>query len=250
MGVPVDAVAIGFGALAGGLGALMPDIDHPQSTASRSLPRKFLAQGVEMVVPLVAILLLFGGLGSSSAGASMFAAFAPALKFAGALLAAGIALLVLSAGVRMFTQHRGATHSLAFAGGATILACVACLVFSVPAWYGLLFGWGWLTHLAADATTNMGLPSLYWPFESLQVGTSPGPLQRPMLLTRPTAAARVQPPTTNQPPGASVMEHAVPIQIGAPRVALLRTAKRGRQPGRQFYGCANYPRCRQTRSYP
>ncbi|MCL4554846.1 MAG: topoisomerase DNA-binding C4 zinc finger domain-containing protein [Actinobacteria bacterium] len=29
---------------------------------------------------------------------------------------------------------------------------------------------------------------------------------------------------------------------------VLRTAKRGAQQGNRFYGCANYPSCRQTRS--
>lgn len=39
--------------------------------------------------------------------------------------------------------------------------------------------------------------------------------------------------------------HPVCPKCGIPMV--LRTAGKGEQPGRQFYGCSNYPRCRETR---
>ena len=61
--------------------------------------------------------------------------------------------------------HRGATHSLVFTAGATLIAVVCCLIFHLPWAYGLIFGWGWLSHLLADAITPEGLPCLLWPFK-------------------------------------------------------------------------------------
>jgi hypothetical protein len=47
---------------------------------------------------------------------------------------------------------------------ATLIAAGVCIYLNVGWWYAPLFGWGWLTHLLADAATGMGIPSLWWPF--------------------------------------------------------------------------------------
>jgi len=237
-GLPMEPATIGIGALVAGLGALMPDIDHPRSTASSTLPRKLLSEALGIAVPLVALMAFFAFIGGKAAGATMLAAFAPLIKFAIGMAVFGGVFLGLSALVRARTGHRGATHSLVFAAGATVVVCIGCALFEVPAWYGLLFGWGWLTHLAADATTHMGLPSLLWPLGQpaaeaavLGVGTA-------------TAASVPLTPQSTTPPVASAGESVAPAcpSCGAPMVE--RVARRGTHAGERFYGCSNYPRCK------
>jgi hypothetical protein len=65
----------------------------------------------------------------------------------------------------------------------------------------------------------------------------------PIVSTAPPAA--IFEPETAETPGESTSDKAqVPFcpKCGSPMV--LRTAKNGAQSGRQFYGCANYPKCR------
>ena len=254
-GAPIDIVTIGVGSIVAGLGALMPDIDHPRATASSALPRELMRRALSAAVPLAALALFFGVMGGKSAGTGMLAIFAPYFKLAGVLALAAIAFFALSAIVRAFSEHRGMTHSLVFAAGATIIACVGCAIFSVPVWYGLLFGWGWLTHLGADATTSMGLPSLFWPFDSSGATAAPISLESRVAQSVATHVATTVPSTQVTPVGESTpvvfpvrSQPEAPLcpSCGVPMV--LRTARRGGHLGEQFYGCANYPKCRQMRS--
>lgn len=245
-GLPIEPAAIGAGALVAGLGALMPDIDHPKSTASRILPRKLVAEALSLTVLVVALVVFVSSFAGKGAGVSMAAGLAPLLRGATTMLLLGGAFYAISFAVRAFTGHRGATHSFVFAGGATVLAFIGCAVFSVPEWYGVLFGWGWLTHLGADATTRVGLPSLYWPFDSAEAASA-------LILARPPAA-RVAPVARQpMPPAVAPTKVAPPVEAPmCPKCGVrmvIRTARRGGHVGERFYGCPNFPRCRYTAAF-
>jgi len=253
LGAPLDPLTILFGATAAGLGALAPDVDHPRSTASNSLPDKLFDQAIQLALPLVFLGAVFAIFGGKAVGASLMATFAPMLKWAAIMLGFAIALVVASKIARRYSTHRGATHSLFAAGIATLAAVLICVTFSWPAWYGLLFGWGWLTHLGADATTKMGLPSLLWlprakgTVVSGATTSTPIPVREP--ISRPTPVPAMVDPllAAASAPVVPVTERAAPVcpSCGIPMV--VRTAKRGAQQGNRFYGCANYPSCRQTK---
>lgn len=240
LGAPLDPLTILFGAMAAGLGALAPDIDHPRSTASNSLPDKLFDQAIQTALPLLLLAVIFAIFGGKTVGASLMASFAPLLKIAGTLLGFAITFVIASMIARRYTTHRGATHSLLAAGIATLLALLVCAVFSWPAWYGLLFGWGWITHLGADATSKMGLPSLLlWPF---------GKSQPPAVVAVPASiSVRERMPVAVSVAAPDVIEPSVPVCPRCGVTMVLRTAKRGAHQGNQFYGCTNYPSCRQTR---
>ena len=77
-----------------------------------------------------------------------------------------VALISWSKFVSAAFGHRGATHSLVFALASVVFASAACIGFGVAWWFGLLFGFGWLTHVAADSTTEMGVPAVAWPLSA------------------------------------------------------------------------------------
>lgn len=52
---PATIVAIAAGALVGGAGALLPDIDHPGSTVSNKIPKKLWQFGLKLLYPLIAV---------------------------------------------------------------------------------------------------------------------------------------------------------------------------------------------------
>lgn len=251
LGAPVEPVTIGIGAIAAGVGALMPDMDHPSSTASRGLPRKLAREAKGILVPLVVMGVVLAAVGGPEAARGIYRAFAPAIELGVNVLMVATALFVLSWITRMFTGHRGATHSIVFTLGASMLASVGCAILSIPVGYGLLFGWGWATHLMGDALTPTGLtglPSLLWPLTS----ATTLPVVAPAVRIRPSVPDR---PETDAPAGtttpASVTPRTSPasaprcVLCGAPMV--IRTAKRGSKVGSSFYGCSNFPRCRGTR---
>jgi membrane-bound metal-dependent hydrolase YbcI (DUF457 family) len=137
------------------LGTAIVDLDHPRSFISRSIPRKLL-------VPAM-LLLLIG---------FVFTPFSANSK----IIEAGTTLLIVALGPVLVSQtlfrtlkHRGPWHSLAAAGGATLVGCFLCWQFNKPLWVGLCFGWGWLSHVLADSTTHQGVP-LWWPIYSKRVG--------------------------------------------------------------------------------
>lgn len=245
LGVPLDTAALATGSIVAGVGALAPDLDHPRSTASSGLPRKLMSQAVQIAAPLIIMVVVFGLFGSKSTGASIFSAFAPLLSFSAWLLGLSVLFFGASGIIRATTGHRGATHSFVFCAVAMLVACVVSAVLSRPVWFGLAFGWGWLTHLGADALTHMGLPSVFWPFGTQSPAITARELGRPLDSQPPvrpwsfeTAVARPAMPSSPAP--------ATPTcpRCGTPMV--LRTARRGSRIGGQFYGCSNYPRCRHT----
>ena len=147
-----------------GFGALLPDVDHPE-----------------------------GRLGNSRLfGVHFFRVFPPLLGVIGVLykvLTVPIAALFRLFGVRLRGHgfranfgHRGITHSLLAL--AVIVALGEAPLFP---WHwlhlGLLIGWGYASHLLADALTKQGVP-LLWPLDR-RLGFPPF---RPLRLTTGTFA--------------------------------------------------------------
>ena len=166
IGLPLESGTILGGALIAGIGSLVPDIDHPRSTISRGLPMELLYRGLLLLlipVAFAAIPLLMGDFRSAF---TIFQSLSrmPFIQWGLMFAIPALVLIAASAVVSILFGHRGATHSLVFAVGATCIVTIVCLFFNTAWWYGLLFGWGWLSHLLADATTEMGLPALFWPF--------------------------------------------------------------------------------------
>jgi hypothetical protein len=216
-----------------GAGGLAPDLDHPFSLASFAIPWTLIAYGggflavaawqKQQIRPQI--------LDLSALGPGYFSA-------AGIAVCVGMFLLILSLIAARGFGHRGAVHSIVFGGLATIVMAIGLLVFRAPLWWALAFAWGWASHLAADATTKMGLPSLRWPLGAKASVAAP-------MMVSPSAGS--QSPVQVPVPAVEASAPYCPA-CGVPMV--LRTTRRGERQGRQFYGCANFPRCRQTAFAP
>jgi len=163
-GAPLTLGTAIAGAVAAGIGALAPDIDHRLA---------FIGNRIPMGLMTVGLMLVLGpwALGAASGSGGSFAAVwgplsqqvASLPKWGWLLLAVATLLLVISAAVTRSFDHRCQVHSLAVGGGATLVSLVVCLVVGSTPWLALLFGLGWLTHLMADSSTPDGLPYLFWP---------------------------------------------------------------------------------------
>lgn len=163
---PAAYATIVAGALVSGVGALAPDIDHPTSTVSRRVPRALVAQAIRLLLPVAALIGLSAYLGDRARLSTLAGALLPLVRLGAAIAVMAAALVALSLIVRTAFGHRGATHSLVFAGVAAATALLVCSWLGVSEIYGLAFGWGWVTHLIADAGTRSGLPALLWPFST------------------------------------------------------------------------------------
>lgn len=163
--------------LVAGIGALAPDIDHPHATISNGIPKMLITGAFKhflwpmfVLVSVLAIgpILKKGPLGVFETIQTMYQSPYAQLMINTGIVIIGVGLVFIFASILISTlfEHRGATHSLLFALGATIFAIVGSILLNIAWWYGLLFGWGWISHLIADATTEMGLPALFWPFSS------------------------------------------------------------------------------------
>jgi membrane-bound metal-dependent hydrolase YbcI (DUF457 family) len=162
-GVPLEPDVLLAGAMVAASGALVPDIDHPRSTVSRRVPRRLTRVGLRIVAPLAAVVAVSLALGHDELADKLLTSGTPLLRLAALLVVPAALLVAVSLLVSRTVGHRGATHSLIFAAGAGLVVAALCTRLGVTWWYGALFGIGWLSHLAADATGRKGLPSLLWP---------------------------------------------------------------------------------------
>ena len=156
---------------AAGVGSLAPDLDHPRSLASMSIP-------IALIVYSAAF-LGYGwyearhpaqiSLGISRMGQGWVTA-------AWTALAVGIVLVLVSLVLGALFGHRGAVHSIAAGLAATLLVAVGLAIFRAPVWLAIPFAWGWAAHLLADASTPMGLPALMWPIGAVGAPWSGAPV--------------------------------------------------------------------------
>jgi membrane-bound metal-dependent hydrolase YbcI (DUF457 family) len=161
-GIAVDPVVGVGGSLCAGLAALLPDLDHPTSTASRGIPRRLAGQAVRVALPVLVLAGLAAYFGGPEGRGAVLAGLRPVLDLATLLLAPAIVLMGASVILGAF-GHRGATHSLAFSTAAGAAGIVVASALGQPWWWGLFVGWGWLSHVVADALTKRGAPALWWP---------------------------------------------------------------------------------------
>lgn len=163
-GADVGHFGLIIGPAIAGVGALAPDIDHPNSWISSRIPLTIAAAGLMLLLTPLAFTF---GARSNNAASSLWASMSrwngDMIKWGMLALGVGILMLTISFLVRRAAQHRGATHSLVLASAAMIVTFALALLAGLGPWLGLMFGLGWLSHLAADAITPHGLPSLLWP---------------------------------------------------------------------------------------
>jgi len=162
----------GVGVIAAG--AIAVDIDHPQAFVSAALPRIILrtaaplialAVGVAVTVPLM----------SHSTDSLVEILRMPFVQWAAAIIGLVIGLTLISWLISHTLGHRGPLHSLTLSVGMTVVA--VGILWSLGAglfWWGLGFGWGWLSHVLADGLTEQGMP-LWWPLASERVHVLPYP---------------------------------------------------------------------------
>lgn len=161
---------------AAGIGALVPDIDHPKSLISNGIPSRFLALGGVAVMLVTLGDFLVGREETPSLSAAllmpMIDAVRPYLGWAWLVIGLAVALLVASLVASMFLEHRGPTHSFVAAAAASIGATIALVIAGQTWLLGLCFLWGYASHLLTDMLTPMGLPFALWPWNE---GSAPAP---------------------------------------------------------------------------
>jgi len=158
-GVNVQTNAIYLSMAVAAAGALAPDLDHPGSLASVTIPASLLVYGGAF------LLLTWLPKRIPSLKPLDLSLMGPAYTNV-AWLAVGSAMMLflLSALTGVLFGHRGPVHSLAFGLGGTIGVLGVLAAFHAPLWLSLAFAWGWLTHIASDAMTPAGLDYVMWPF--------------------------------------------------------------------------------------
>jgi membrane-bound metal-dependent hydrolase YbcI (DUF457 family) len=162
-GTPLAPDVLVAGAVVSAAGALVPDIDHPRSTVSRRVPRRLTREALRVVAPLAVVVAVSLAFGHDRLADELLTSGTPLLRLGALLVVPAVILVAVSLLVSRAFGHRGATHSLVFAIGAGLGVAALCVRFGSTWWFGALFGLGWLSHLAADATSRKGLPSLLWP---------------------------------------------------------------------------------------
>lgn len=166
VGLPLEPGPVVAGVVLAGVGSLAPDIDQPQSMISNGIPATLFALGVCMAAgaPLMKMMAARNDVWSAVfSGLGQFAA--PLVPVGLLFILLALVMLFASRAVRAQFKHRGEMHSLTLAGAGIILGLLMCAVLRLPAWVGILFSLGWVSHLVADATTPAGLSELFWPFE-------------------------------------------------------------------------------------
>jgi hypothetical protein len=226
-------------------GSLAPDLDHPHSLASFTIPSALLAYGGGFLL----LMRISPALPKPQLIGPILSALPPVYtEAAWVAVVAGLALLLVAFVLGSMFGHRGLVHSVGFGLIATLVFMCVTLLLGAPAWWALAFAWGWATHLAADATTHDGLPDVLWPMGSGLLHLDLRASVQPVML--PPQFVAVRPPATTvavAPRSGVVRAPEPPLcpRCGIPMA--LRTASKGRHMGQQFWGCRHFPRCRQTR---
>lgn len=160
-------LTIGLGALLAAAGSVATDLDHPKSFISNTIPSRVVRIALAVLaIPLLAALGTFLTTRDFTGTLNSFSTLVLGINFlrwtALALITA-LGLMLLSLLVYKSLHHRGPLHSLLFAFGVTLLACLILGMSGLPWVMGLAFGWGWLWHILADGLTEQGVP-FFWPF--------------------------------------------------------------------------------------
>lgn len=177
LGAPQAApLVLAAGAVVTAAGSIATDLDHPKSFVANTIPLRVVRWALA-VLALPALVAAGAYLTTRDLGGALeqyqAAVFGIAfLRWTAIALALALGLMGLSWLLYKSLHHRGPLHSLAFAAGVTVIACLAFWIFGEAWAWGLLFGWGWLWHILADGLTDHGVP-LFWPFKDERVHVLP-----------------------------------------------------------------------------
>jgi membrane-bound metal-dependent hydrolase YbcI (DUF457 family) len=158
------------------LGSIAVDIDHPKSFISFSIPRTVIPLALKIfpIILALCVYLFTQNLQESIDTVNRWVVGFPILQVVFFVLVLTIGLLVASWIITGTLEHRGPLHSLLFTFAITIAAAILSVYLGYAWWWGLFFGWGWLMHILADATTASGVP-IRWPFISRRDHLWPAP---------------------------------------------------------------------------
>jgi membrane-bound metal-dependent hydrolase YbcI (DUF457 family) len=160
-------LTLGFGALVVGTGSIATDLDHPRSFISNSIPTRVIR--IALVILLIPLLAVLAALLTTHDTANTWTQFTGLvfgvnfLRWALIAFVVALGLMLLSWFLYKSLHHRGPLHSILFAMGITMFACLVLKGFAWPWAWGLVLGWGWLWHILADGLTEQGVP-FFWPF--------------------------------------------------------------------------------------
>lgn len=249
-GPGVNFTHVTLAGAAAAMGSLAPDLDHPYSKASYALPTALLSAGLGTLMYIAFLERLAGE------QATVDAILGPQFRsFAWTSIILGVLLLMLSLALGIL-GHRGPVHSIGAGLIASLVVAVILAVVHAPLWLVFPFAWGWIAHLLADATTPTGVPRLLWPLEGgSPVSHMPSPRTRSAVPVQRRAPIRADDQPQSLSSASPIVTDRQPTATPAlapdcPRCGVsmvVRTAKRGAHVGSRFYGCPNFPKCRQTR---
>jgi len=166
-------LAVGLGMAA--LGAIAVDIDHPGAFISSTAPKRLFKVAIRLLVfiSIPAIITI-----ASSKRVNLMdpdrLLRADLFRILAMVTIGAAGFFVLSRLIQGLFKHRGPIHSPAFFVGVTMVVTLLLALFVTKWWWlGILFGWGWFTHLAADSLTVQGVP-LLWPVTNIKFSLLPG----------------------------------------------------------------------------
>lgn len=162
-GMPLEPMMVAGVPAAAALGALAPDIDHRRSLIGRTVPREAMRRGLVVLLGLGGVAWFASRRIDAAVVEYALRALRPITEAATWAVAVGVALIGFSWFASGVLKHRGPMHSLAAAALGSALVAGACAAAGAPWQLGAVFGWGYLSHLLADAVTPSGCRSLLWP---------------------------------------------------------------------------------------
>jgi membrane-bound metal-dependent hydrolase YbcI (DUF457 family) len=175
-----DPVTLAAGLGMAALGSIAVDIDHPRSFISFTAPIWVFKLGVQALIffsiPVIITIASSRQVNLMEPGQLLrWDVFGLLI----AVVVGSSVLFLVSRLVHGFFKHRGPIHSPTFLVGITLFVTILLALFVRHWWWmGLLFSWGWFSHIAADGLTPKGIP-LLWPLTSQRYNLLPGCLLAP-----------------------------------------------------------------------
>lgn len=162
-GTPLEPGLVAGVTAAAALGALAPDIDHRRSLIGRTIPREAMRRGLVVLLGLGGVAWFATRRIDAGVVEGMLASLRPLTDAATWAVVVGVTLIGLSWFASGVLKHRGPMHSLVAAVLGSALVAGGCVAAGAPWQLGAVFGWGYLSHVLADAITPSGCRSLLWP---------------------------------------------------------------------------------------
>lgn len=146
--------------IAGGLGAMLPDIDHDNSRIGKK--RKEISTALKFTVGIAVTLVLVAIVVAAAMQGAIYTAGVVALFYIIPIIVLTSLLRIpyLRKQLKFLTKHRGIMHTL-------VIPALGCLSMALVAEYNFLLSIlvglnaGYVSHLIADCLTIGGCPILY-----------------------------------------------------------------------------------------